>query len=181
MNEPSDLTITELIPRGTVDNYGNQQYTARFAEYPNQVYAAFKSPPPIGTKKWGTIKADGGNGPAFKSAKKLDFQGGAPQSGGFTPQSNYQPRQAAPKKSDSERSNDIRWGLCLKEANLYVSKYRPDLDAHKWSQEVVEYASALFLISNEPQPAIQEAPIQDQLPDELLDGSEPIEIKDFPF
>jgi len=176
---PQDYTIVELTPRGTVDNYGNQQVTVKFAEYPNQVYAAFKTMPAIGTKKWGTIKTDGGNGPAFKSAKK-EFNG-APQ-GGFAPQATQQ-RSNTPKKSDDERSKDIRWGLCLKEANLYVSKTRADLDAPTWSKEVVEYASALYAVSSEPTQPPQTAPEYDQLPDDMLEnhGLTPEELTEIPF
>lgn len=184
-NAPQDYTIAELTHRGTADKWGNAQYTVKFAEYPNQVYAAFKNPPTIGMKRWGTIQADGTNGPAFKSAQK-EFNGQPAQSG-FSPQPSYQPRSSTPKKSDDERSKDIRWGLCLKEANLYVSKYRPDLDPAKWAQDIIEYASALYAVSAEPAPTA--TPVQseqpqpqsppDYIPEDIDDA--PLNLSGIPF
>lgn len=166
-----DYTVKQFTDRNKPDNFGNSTYTVVFNEDPRPVYLASKAPLQIGHKKYGHIQ-DGQYGPKFKSEKR--------DGDGFTPNnSSYQPR--TPKKSDDERSNDIRWGLTIKEANAYIIANRPNLDAEKWSKEVIEYASALYAISDEPTKVQEEPPLQDQLPDNMLDGTEPIELSDIPF
>lgn len=167
-----DYTVKQFTDRNKADNFGNKTYTVVFDEDPRPVYLASKGDLQIGHKKYGRIES-GQYGDKFKSEKR-DGEGFAPPQG-----TGYQPRPN--KKSDDERSNDIRWGLTLKEANAYIIANRPNLDADKWSKEVIEYASALYAISDEPVKVQQEPPLQDQLPDDMLDGTEPIELSNIPF
>lgn len=169
-----DYTVKQFTDRNKADNFGNKTYTVVFDEDPRPVYLASKGDLQIGHKKYGRIES-GQYGPKFKSEKR-DGEGFAPPQG-----TGYQPR--SPKKSDDERSNDIRWGLTIKEANAYIIANRPNLDADKWSKEVIEYASALYAISDEPVKVQEEPPLQDQLPDDMLDnhGLTADELGEIPF
>lgn len=165
-----DFTVKSFTNKNKPDKFGNHTYTVVFEEDARPVYLASKTELQAGMKKYGEI-LDGEYGPRFKSQQKEGF---APPQG-----TGYQPQSRPNKKSDDERSNDIRWGLTIKEANAYIIANRPNLDADKWSKEVIEYASALYAISDEPTKPEEEAPTQDELPDDLLD--EPINLAEIPF
>lgn len=181
---PQDYIIEALTPQNRTDNFGNQAYMVKFAEHPVPVYAAFKNPPQIGDKRYGTI-SQGQYGPRFKGAQRPDFQPGGFQQPAGAPQApqgyNQAPRAGAPRKSDEERSQDIRWGLCIKEANAYVTKNRADLGADDWAKEVNEYANALYRVSEGPGPVVEEARPADQLPDDDDITDEPIDLAAIPF
>lgn len=124
---------------------GSRFYNVGFEGQPGKYLWSTKTRPEVNSRAYGHIEPS-------KSGKsmlfKRDKEEGAP----------YQQNSAAsgfaksPKKSDDERSDDIRWGLCLKEANLYITKYEEGLDEDQWADAVNKYANALYKVSHGPDP-----------------------------
>lgn len=123
------------------DQYGNRFYSIRFEGTQNSILWKTKNRPETGTTVYGHIEpSKSGKSSIFKKDKLEDAPTGGDGGnfGGKT--SRYEPA----------KTEDIRWGLSLKEANAYVIMNRPDLSADDWAKEVHEYALALFRISETP-------------------------------
>lgn len=132
-----EYTIAALTNRNKPDKFGNGTYTVKFGEDERSVFASFKTEPKIGDKKYGDI-IDGEYGPRFKSAPRPEFAGQTPSQPSFTPQAT----QNKPQYDD--RSKEIIWSICVKEAASYVSKEESELKANEFAGAVSEYANALF-------------------------------------
>lgn len=146
-----EYTVKSFTNKNKPDKFGNHTYTAVFEEDPRPVYIASKSELQAGFKKYGDI-LEGEYGPRFKSAQKPDdYQPSNPRTEAPTHVSQSMPQlPQRESKAPQERSDDIRWGLCIKEANAYVTKNRPDLNTTEWAVEVYEYANSLFFMTAEP-------------------------------
>lgn len=136
---PKEYTIAALTNRNKPDKFGNQTFMVKFAEDERSAYASFKTEPNIGDKKYGEI-SDGEYGARFKSAQRPEFAGSTPSQSSFTP-----PQAAQNKPHQYEdRSKEIIWSICVKEAASYVSKENSELSSSKFAGAVSEYANALF-------------------------------------
>lgn len=151
-----DYTVEVAIDRKKPDNFGNQTYDVKFEEYEQMVYVASKTPLKKGDKKYGHIEQNE-YGFRFKSEKKMD---------GPRPAQSYTPK--APKKSDDERSEDIRWGLCIKEANAYITKYEEGLSEEQWADAVNRYANALYKVSHGPDAGLSNNELNDMFDKDSL-------------
>ena len=178
--QPRDLTIDQVINRQKKDNFGNMTFDVKFLEDDRMVYMAAKTEPKKGWTKYGYIE-DGQYGPKFKSVKKEDAGDGSFT--GFAKKTYNSPTPQG-KKSDDERSQDIRWGLCIKEANLYVTKNREDLASDQWAIEVNEYANALYRLSEGPDKTDAER-VAEKVGGDVLptddDMNKPLDARDLPF
>lgn len=132
-----EYTIAALTNRNKPDKFGNGTYTVKFGEDERSVFASFKTEPKIGDKKYGDI-IDGEYGPRFKSAQRPEYAGQTPSQPSFTP------KAVQNKLPYDDRSKEIIWSICVKEAASYVSKENSELDEYRFADMVGEYANALF-------------------------------------
>lgn len=127
------------------DAYGNKFYSIEVQEFQGALLWKTKNRPEVGAVVYGhTEPSKTGKSMLFKKDKQEDGFSG-------TVMHDEHPYGTGIKRqAQQDRSEDIRWGLSLKEANAYVIANRKDLDADKWASEVIEYAKALYKLSETP-------------------------------
>ena len=165
MSEPATYNITSVEDTAfDPDQYGNKFYSIQFEGWKGKVLWKTPNRPENNTQVYGSISpSKSGKAMIFKKEKKEDWRDGGQQStaqtnpsssngvpGGSQESTAQQDSRATGTQPQSSRGDDIRWGLCTKEANAYVTKNRPDLAASEWAKEVNEYANALYSVAEKP-------------------------------
>lgn len=154
---------------------GSKFYNVTLEGVKDRVLWSTKSRPEVNARVYGHIEpSKSGKSMIFKRDKEEVPQGN--NSGAYQFVSNK-----PTKKSDDERSDDIRWGLCVKEAAGYITKWQENLESEQWAIQVNEYANALYKLSGGPDPVVPE---QDRLPDEKMDyapSEDEIDLSGLPF
>lgn len=157
------------------DQYQNRFYSVRFEGEQNSVLWKTKQRPNLGPVYGHIEPSRSGKSRVFKKDKMEEGASFGP-AGLSVPASQF---SKPGKKSDDERSDDIRWGLCLKEANQYITKHESELDEEQWADAVNRYANALYKVSHGP------APEPEVVPDDYMGGppvlDDEIDLGELPF
>ena len=168
MNTPRDYHIKSV--KDTTfdpDNYGNKYYSIEVEEQQGTILWKTKNRPEAGTVVYGHTEMS-------QSGKSMLFKKDQKEEGGSYPAAKPFAKSSEGETNTNQQDN-IRWGLCIKEANAYVIAYRPDLDAEGWAKEVNEYANELYKVTTEPAKSpvdkVKEL-LGDNIPDDDID-SEP--------
>ena len=132
------------------DNYGNSWYTVDVDGHDGPLLWLTKTTPEKGQVVYGhTELSKSGKSMLFKKDKREDGEVYTPRNNTPTHVSESLPPSQSKAPFD-DRSNEIRWSICIKEANMYVTKYRDSLPPEEWATEVVEYAEELYKVSQMP-------------------------------
>lgn len=146
---------------------GSKFYNVTLEGVKDRVLWSTKSRPEVNARVYGHIEpSKSGKSMIFKRDKEEAPQGN--NSGAYQFVSNK-----PTKKSDDERSDDIRWGLCVKEAAGYITKWQENLESEQWAIQVNEYANALYKLSGGPDPEQKNAGMsEDDINDLFASASE---------
>lgn len=143
----SHLTITKLKDTGKLDGYQNHKCYVTFHDDDldidhEDVYAAFKEVPEVGTKRYGNV-TEGEYGLRFKSEQLPD--------GEYTPTSSPKATggASASKTGTSSYNGDgARQGMAINNAATYVIAQLAGerLSPEEFADETKEYAKAIYKI-----------------------------------
>lgn len=164
---------TDLDP----DQYGNKFYKVTLEGHNGPLLWKTAKRPEVGLPVYGhTELSKSGKSMLFKKDKKPDdYREPSPRMDKPTHISESMPQVTPPSNKDK----DIQWAVCIKMANEYLTKNRPNLSAELWASEVLEYAQCMN--ANYNQKTVAPKP-QDTTPsDDEVDNFTPEQLADIPF